>query len=316
MLSVMKWILLATLAPFLWSVSNIIDEYLISHYYKKRKLIQSSSLVGSLVLFSSLFGIVVCSLVAVFNSAVFDIDTESIKFLILSGVLTVGWIISYLIAIEDAGASAVAPWFQTIPIFGFIFGYIFLGEIPLRLEIIGSVVVIIGAIIVSIDRSGRGVGIKARAVFLMILASLLVALSGSVFKSATIHNDFWTSTFWEYFGITLTGCFIFMFHGDYRREFVAKLRASGVQIIGANLINESVSSVGNIINNFALVLAPVALVYSVNAVQPLIVLGLSVFVTWIWPKLGRENMSKRMIIWKTAGVLLVVLGGILISLAK
>jgi len=138
-------------------------------------------------------------------------------------------------------------------------------------------------------------------------------VSGALFKSATIGNDFWLSTFWEYAGIGLSGLIIFLFHGRYRKDFLSKLRGEGKAIIGVNMLNEGLSSGGNIINNVALLLAPVALVYSINSIQPLFVLALSVLVTKLWPGLGSEKLERASMVPKTIAIVLVVIGSILVT---
>lgn len=82
----MHWFILAAAAPLLWAITNILDEYLVGHYYKdKTDTQEEKSLVGSLVMFSALFGIIVCIFIAFINKEVFDIPWASIKVLLLSG---------------------------------------------------------------------------------------------------------------------------------------------------------------------------------------------------------------------------------------
>jgi len=306
------WFLLAALAPLLWAIVNIMDEYLISRYYSEEST--SSSLVGSLVLFSSLFGIVVCVLIAIFNPNVFSISANNILLLLLSGLLTVGWIIAYLMAIEKAGASSVVPWFQITPILGFLAGFFILHEVPQTIQIIGSLIIISGTIVLSFDWKGGKRAFLGKPVWLMIISATLVVISGSLFKNVAIDNDFWLSTFWEYAGIGLSGVLIYLFHKRYREDFLSKLRKNGKGILGFNILNEGLSSGGNVINNLALLLAPVALVFSINAIQPIYVLVLSVLVTKLWPKIGREDLEKSSIVPKVIAIVLVVVGSVLITL--
>ena len=48
--------------------------------------------------------------------------------LTITGIFTILWVILYLFAIRIEKISNIVPIFLTIPIFGYIFGYLFLGE--------------------------------------------------------------------------------------------------------------------------------------------------------------------------------------------
>jgi len=71
--------------------------------------------------------------------------------LVLSGALGVACLILYFKALQDNEASVVVPYYQTIPIFGFILGYFILGEVLNASQIVACGLVIIGTIILSLD---------------------------------------------------------------------------------------------------------------------------------------------------------------------
>ena len=133
----MNWFLLAFGAPFLWAIVNIADNYLVAKYSQKEK--ERSS--GGLVLFSSLIGIVMALIIGIFTSNIFNIILVDKLLLLMAGGLSVVWIILYLYAIEIEDISVIVPWFLTIPIFGYILGYIFLGETLTFYQIIGSLII-------------------------------------------------------------------------------------------------------------------------------------------------------------------------------
>ena len=115
----MSWFLIALGAPFLWSVVNIFDQYMV----KKYSVGEKGS--GGLVLFSSLIGIWAAIFIGIFTSGIFKIPIADKLLLILAGGLSISWIIIYLYTIEVEDISFIVPWFSIVPIFGYILGYFF-----------------------------------------------------------------------------------------------------------------------------------------------------------------------------------------------
>ena len=118
----MQWFFIALGAPFLWALTNIADQYLVEKYTTGKRG------SGGLVLFSSLIGIFVAVIIGIFTSDIFAIQMMDKVLLIITGGLTIAWVILYLFTLEIEDVSAVVQWFLTIPIFGYALGYIFLGE--------------------------------------------------------------------------------------------------------------------------------------------------------------------------------------------
>ena len=191
----------------MWAVVNIADDYLVSKYSQKEK--ERSS--GGLVLFSSLIGLVVAFFIFIFTSGVWAVSFVDKILLFITGGLTIVWIILYLYALEIEDISAIVPWFLVVPIFGYFLGYIFLGETLTKYQIMGTVIVLFGALINSIDFSGEKRKLKKRPVFYMVLACIAIAVSGVIFKFVTIEGSFWVSSFWEYLGLGVFGVIIYIF---------------------------------------------------------------------------------------------------------
>jgi len=302
----MNWFLIALGAPFLWAIVNIADNYLVSRYSQKEK--ERSS--GGLVLFSSLIGLVVSFFILIFTSGIWIVSMMDKILLVITGGLTIVWIIFYLYALEIEDISSVVPWFLTVPIFGYFMGYIFLGETLTNFQVIGTIIILMGASLNSIDFSGEKRRIKKRPVFYMILACIAIAASGVIFKFVTIEGNFWVSSFWEYFGLGIFGLIIYMFIPKYRKEFHHMRKIGGIKILSLNIISESMSVVGNLMTNFAILLAPVTMVYLVSTFQPGIVLILTILGTKFLPHIIKENISIRVLIPKITSIVIMIIGSL------
>ena len=176
----MNWFFIALAAPALYAATNHIDKYLLQRYFK-------SGEVGSLVLFSSLFSIFALPIIYLVQPAVFLIRQTEIVALMLSGALAILALILYFYALERDEASIVVPFYQTIPIFSFILGYFILGETLNIKEIFACLLIIGGAVVLSLDLTKGKIGVKFAVVVFMLGASLLFAVNGVIFKFVALE---------------------------------------------------------------------------------------------------------------------------------
>lgn len=304
----MNWFLLALGAPFLWAIVNIFDNYLVSKYSQKEK--ERSS--GGLVLFSSLIGIFIALLIGISTPDIFHIVFLDKLLLIIAGGLSIAWIILYLYALEIEEVSVIVPWFSLVPVFGYILGYIFLGETLTLKQILGSVITLLGVMLISIDFWGIKKSIKKKTIIYIVFASLIISISGIIFKYVTIKGSFWISSFWEYLGLGLVGLVLYIFIPKYRREFIYMNKTGGKKIFFVNIISEILTVSGNLITNFALLLAPVSMIYLVGSFQPAIVLILTIVGTKFFPHIISENISKKVLIQKIIAILIIITGSVLL----
>jgi len=160
----MTWFLLPLLAAALWAVTNHIDKYLLGRYFK-------SGGIGALVIFSSLAGVIVLPLITVFHPDVFSIKPLLLLLILGNGFLYQLGLLPYLYALQKDEASIVVPLFQITPIFSYILGYAVLGETLTMQQFIGSLLVILGAIGLSLDITERRPKFKKEIFGLILLGS-------------------------------------------------------------------------------------------------------------------------------------------------
>lgn len=306
----MNWFFIALGAPFLWAFVNIADSYLISKYSDKEK--ERSS--GGLVIFSSLIGIFIAFAIFIFIPNVFNISFLDKALLFFVGCLTIVWTILYLYTLEIEDISAVVPWFLTVPVFGYILGYLFLGETLSLFQIIGSIIIFIGLVLISINFEEKKRFFKKKPLIYMGLACFVIALSGIIFKYVTLENNFWVSSFWEYLGLGIAGFLIYLFVPKHRAEFMYMNKTGGKNIFMVNVVSELMSIFGNLLTTFSLLLAPVVMVYLVSSFQPAIVLILTIIGTNFFPHIIKEDLSFKKLFPKIIAIILMTVGSIILFL--
>lgn len=169
-------------------------------------------------------------------------------------------------------------------------------------------------ILISLDFSKEKKRFKHKPVLYILFACVAIAISGVIFKYVTVGNNFWIASFWEYFGLGITGLFIFLFIPRYRESFLHMNRTGGYTIFIVNVASELFTIIGNLLTNFALLLAPVAMVFMVGSFQPAIVLFLTLLSTKFFPHIIKENLTKRILLPKIIAIVIMIIGSVILFL--
>lgn len=297
----MNWFLIALLPPALWSVTNHFDKYLLSRYFK-------GGGVGALMVFSSIIGLFLLPFIAFLHPEVLRFNISNIL-IAINGFLYVLSVLPYFYALQKDETSICVPLFQLIPVFSFVLGYVILGETITVNQMLGGLLIMVGAIGISLDLSeGKKVKFKRDVFWLMTLSSLLYSLNFLFFKYFAIQSDFWFTSFWEYVGFALFAVLLMIFVKSYRNEFVNVLKNNRLTVLGLNGINEVVNIIAKVAFNVASLLTPVTLVWIVNGLQPFFVFIYGIFLTVLLPKISQENITRKALAQKIVAIIIMFVG--------
>jgi drug/metabolite transporter (DMT)-like permease len=303
----MNWFLIALINPVAHAIANHLDKYLISKFFKNGS-------VGALVLFSSLFAVIILPLLWILEPDILHtIPASKAILLMLNGSVLMLAIIFYLYALEIDEASYVTPLFQLIPVFGLFFGFVVLKETLALHQLVAAAVVLFGGLLLSLELTGERARIKSKVVWLMVGSSLFYAINTVVFKYVAVDQGFISSLFWDMLGKVGLGIILFAVVRSYRREFINSIKANRAGILGLNALSEIISLIGETALVFAVLYAPVALVQSVGSIQPVFVFILGVIITLFFPKLGKESLTKHQLTQKICAIIIISLGAYLLE---
>lgn len=298
----MDWFFIALLSTLCFSTISHIDKYILSRYLKGNG-------VGALMLFSTLFAIVILPAIYLVEENVLSISFTDLVFLIGVGILSFVAVFFYFKALSYTEASVAIPFFQLIPIFGFILGFILLGELIPTRSIFAGIIIISGVLILSFTRKKEGgILFKSRVVLLMLGSSFTYALYEVLFKLVTIKETFWISLFWQNVGLLITGLFLYIFVKNYRQDFHKLIKDNGSKILGLNFLNETLNTIAVGLIQYASLLVPVVLVFLVNSLQPAIVFLMGIFLTLLLPNISKEDITRGALIQKSIAILVVMVG--------
>ncbi len=297
----MNWFSIAFIGPVLYAVSNHIDKYILEKFVKGGE-------AGAIVVFSSLFSVITLPLIYIVEPGIFLLDFKKAFILSLNGTINIICLILYFKVLRDNDTSLVIPFYQTIPVFGFILGYFVLGEVLTVGQISSCLLIILGSIILSFDLTGKLITIRTKVVILMLLGSCLFAINGVVFKLIAVQEGFWVAAFWEFAGKVLIGVLFLFLLPSYRKGFLSLLKSGSFPVLLLISFNETIFLIADGATIYATLLAPITLVMAINGFQPVFVFAFGIILTMFFPKILRESLSKNILYQKISAIGIITAG--------
>ncbi len=299
--------LLAIVAPLLYAATNHLDNILLKKYFKEGG-------VGTLMLFSALLAFLALPVLYVIDSGVLEVSGYNRLLLIGVGVLNTLLLWAYLQAMFNDEPTVVIIYYQLVPVLGLGMGYVVLGETLSVMQHVSMLIIILGALILTVVMDADGVIVfRWKTAAYMLLASVCWAAESTFFKLVALEENPVRSFFWEHVSLLGIGVLMFALIPHYRRSFVRALKLNSKPVLGLNILNEGLYITGNFVAAMVVVLIPVSLTLLMNSFQPLFVLLIGLLLTFAFPKLGVEHVNSRHMTQKLLAIALTGLGAYLLG---
>jgi uncharacterized membrane protein len=295
-------LLLGAAAAFFWSLTNIIDKYLTKRH-------AGDGNVWGILILSCFFPAILLPISLFFAESI-RTDVLSVSILLGSGTLMVAWIYFYLKALTEEDTSVVMTLLVLAPFFSLVWSSLLLGETLTTIQLTGGAIIVLGSLIVSYTKSSNSFNIKL--IYYAVSASVVMGLMHTLFKYSTETDIFWQSLFWRSTGMVITGillCLLFSAIWIKFYNFVKHYLKDGLTI---NSTNESLTLVGDTLFGFAVLLAPLALIQTTEAYQPIFIILISFILTQFGVTAVTENYTRDALIQKGAGIAFVIAGSFIL----
>ncbi len=293
----MLWIVLAILTAVIWAAVNVLDKIYLTKWVRQPMVP---------VIMLTIFG-VVSVLIIYFVKGIAKLSSFHLFIALMSGVTWIAMAIFYFKAIQLEEVSRAAPLFYVNIIFVLILATIFLGERFTSLKYLGVLLLGVGAITLST----RSIRIKFnKAFWLMLLASLLVAVSTILMKYLLNFTDYWSAFAYRQIGVGLTAIPILLL---FMPELIRTVKQHGTKV----LIAMSAAEIGNLtallLITVALSIGFATLVNALVSVQVIFVFLFSIILSTFYPKILSEKITKPIIVQKIISLALMVAGAVLVA---
>ena len=286
----MSWLLFALLGINLWSIVNIIDKNVIENRVKHPLTALIIANIPALF-----YGIIALLLFNQFSTEGFFIG--------------IGWafiLLLYYKALSLDEASKIVALYSMTPIVVSILAFVFLGEAFGPEKYIGIILIVLGAILISMKKLGKFTFSKALPIMLLtvVVYGIMIVLMKSVIDAQGFIPIF---TGME-FGI-FAGTFSLMTIGKYRKE-VAKARKKTFLL----LFFGSMFGVSGLLSiMIALSMGPASLISAIEQTQALFLLFYVIILTHLKPHIIKEDITKGSLAIKIAAILMMIVGAVIVS---
>lgn len=296
----MNWIVTGILSHLSWGTSNIIDKYIISNRVKNiRVFLVWMSWLGALTIFA-----------LPWIDFSYPGHTVLLWLALCGFMYTIGFL-WYLKAVEISEISRINIWWNLIPVFSLLFGWIFLKELPNQGQFMAMTVLFIASIIGSInftrDQKFFSPGLWWIIAFCIefSLYSIIIRMVG---QNVSIPFVFIYINF-----IRGVSVLFFFASKKFRTEFVTETKRITPGIGFWLLATISIDYLGTALGQWALKDGQVALVLSLEGVQALYVFFISLCIAKLWPRALQESTEQKNIVVKVLALILALVGIILFS---
>ncbi len=301
-------VILTMIAAFLWAITSYIEKFLVCDNTKKGNNIKT------LLVFSTLIaGSIISPFWLIANKFSVNISTISLISVFISSIAYIIATYFYFKALEKNDASIVVAMFQLIPVFSYLLALVFFKENLTIKQTLGSLVIIISAILIAFDLEEKNNKSKWNALVFMILSSLFYAVYYFLFDTGIRDSSYNSCAFWFQIGLLIQGL-AFININSFRTSFVSKIKENGKRYFTLNITNESINLIANLLVNLANVMIPLALVNVLNGFHGVFVFILGVIGVKLLPKYFKENLNKKVVIQKVGCIILSIVGLIIMFL--
>lgn len=196
----------------------------------------------------------------------------------------------------------------TQPILIFILTCIFWGpQILPPMDILAFVILIIGSVIISIEKNAKITGDFLK---ISLLSSLMYALDYVFAKFVFINETFLPGIIWIGIFAFLVAC-VFLFKKSFRKEIFEKETVGNKKTQKFFVLAQISGGTGVFLQNFAISLAPIAFLATMNSlrgIQYVFLFLMTLFLSFFFPRILKEEISRRIIFQKVISIGLIAIG--------
>lgn len=299
----MSWLFFAISASFFASLVLVLDKIILT------KPIPKASLFAVYVGLTGIYGIFLIPFGFSLNIPVF-----AAFFSILSGFIFIFSLIPYYLAVQSGDIARVAPLAGTLTaVLILLLGNIFAVEKLTALEISAFVLLSCGGWLIAFQKNNLKLSFK---IFILTFSSsLLVAFSWIFIKISFTQTNFVTAYALGRFGEFLAALLLLAWP-KIRNNFLFHIKNLENKTVSLFAVNKIFAASFFILQNYAVFLGNASLVQATQGLQYVFLFIIVIFLSLKWPMFLKEDVGWKNILKKSASIILILLGLIILSLSQ
>jgi len=294
------WLIVIISAYFFFSLSSLGDKLILSGPPKPKA-------------YTFYVGIIGLSVVLLIPFMDFGLPGKSsILWIVTEAIIYIVGLYIMFSAVKKFDVSKVATTMgATMPIFVLVLTWMFWGgKIISGSNLLAFALLLLGSFIISLEKKFEATGNYLK---ITLFASLLFALDYVITKIIFMAESFLLGFFWmRIFGVLFA--LFFILNKNTRKEVFSKQTFLNKKTASLMAFTYSAGGIANLLQAFAIALAPVALLPILNSlrgVQYIFLFLITLFFSFFLPKILKEEISKKIILQKTIAIILIA-GGLAI----
>lgn len=299
------WLIAAISAYIILAIVQLTDKYLLTGSIPNPKVY---------TFYVGIFGILVLAFIPFVN---FSIPGFSqIVLAILAGavyVYALFWFFKALSLFEASRIILAIGGLVPLFTFGLVYIFSFGKEILSPTGITAFLFLVLGSVLINFEKEKS---ITSKSFQISVLVAFLFSLSFVLIKYVYLAQPFWNGFIWKSIGGFLMAVCFFIFFPEIKKEIFKKGEKFPKKTTAIFVTNQAAGAGANILQNWAIALAPLAYVAIINALQGVqyaFLLIFTIFLSLKLPQILKEEISKKILLQKISAILLI--GGGLAILA-
>ena len=304
----MEWvyIIFIIVAAVLFAISSFVDNFITDAYFRGRR-------PEAQKVFGLIFYVTAITLMLIFVPPQ-NFSTHHVFLLILSGIIDATAGIFYYRALAGEETTGVTILLQLLPVYALISGYFILNDTISPLQLFAIFLLILSAFLIVLSRGKSKLKVQLRTVALLLLTMLLMTTANTIFILNGEQFDFSTSFFFIILGAFIGNLRLVLIMKSWRTRAKNVLKEFKSKPILTILAGHGIWLIGKSLWALTLLAVPIALATAVESTTQLIatfVLGL--VLTIVWPRFGREHLTKRTVLSHLVALILSTIAILLIQ---
>lgn len=289
----MSWIAWATIGYFFNSIVSVVDKSLLNRKQLDNPAVYTFAIscLGLLSLLLMPFGWQ-------------NPNTMGWVYGLLSGVCFTVALWTMFTVLKTGEASRVPAYIGSLnPIFVFLASFVLIGERLAHYQVAAFFVLVLGGFMMV---GGPG-GLSRKSLFLATLSSIIFGLAFVFIKLTFFEATFVTGLVVTRIGGFLSSLLLLLIPGtwDSFGHMVGKT-TNGLRF--SFIAGQASGAISGVLNSYAVSLASVTLVESLQGMQYVFILIMALVVSYKWPSILKEEFSKETLVRKILGTILIAGG--------
>lgn len=293
----MFWLLAITMSYLFFALASLGDKVVLSGPSKPK----------SYTFFVGMFSILAVFMIPFVK---FGFPTGmGLTLVIAEALVYVAGLYALFYALENFDVSRIVPMIgATQPVFIALLSFAFWGYEALKgNEVLAFAVLLAGSVLISIDKNPK---ITRSSLEISLIASLLFSADFILSKLIFLEMPFWQGFIWMRI-FSFIFVLVFLFDKGFRKEMSEDNAGFCMNTGIIFILAQGAGGAANILQSWSISLAPVAYLAIMNSMKGLqyaFLFILTILLSYLFPKILKEETSKRLMIQKVVSIILIGLG--------